>query len=102
MRCSSPMRSKRKRSRMSSESLSAARPERYLQAVDSTAFGVVEKPLSAWERIANNVFARKAALLVLLALVWEGYARWLNNPLLFPTFSATIEAFHEAVASGVL
>jgi NitT/TauT family transport system permease protein len=87
---------------MSSEIVSAARPERYLQAVDSAAFGVVEKPLSAWERIANNAFARKAALLVLLALVWEGYARWLNNPLLFPTFSATIEAFLEAVESGVL
>jgi NitT/TauT family transport system permease protein len=39
---------------------------------------------------------------VLLALVWEGYARWLNNPLLFPTFSATIEAFLEAGRSGVL
>jgi len=87
---------------MSSEMVSAARPERYLQAVDSTAFGVVEKPLSTWERVANNAFARKAALLVLLALVWEGYARWLNNPLLFPTFSATIEAFLEAVESGVL
>jgi len=82
--------------------VSAARPERYLQAVDSTAFGVVEKPLSTWERVANNAFARKAALRVLLALVWEGYARWLNNPLLFPTFSATIEAFLEAVESGVL
>jgi NitT/TauT family transport system permease protein len=87
---------------MSSEILSAARPERYLQGVESTAFGVVEKPLSAWERIADNTFARKAALLVLLALLWEGYARWLGNPLLFPTFSATIEAFLEAVASGIL
>ena len=29
--------------------------------------------------------ARKALVLVFLAAVWEAYARWLNNPLLFPT-----------------
>ena len=45
---------------------------------------------------------RKLALLVLLALIWEVYARWLNNPLLFPTFTATLAAFAEAIASGVL
>ena len=49
------------------------------------AFGVVEKPLSGWERLGNIGAARKLALLVVLALVWEVYARWLNNPLLFPT-----------------
>ena len=61
-----------------------------------------EKPLSAWERIANVDAVRKVALLVVLALVWEVYARWLNNPLLFPTFGATVEAFVEAIASGEL
>ena len=46
--------------------------------------------------------ARKTVLLVVLALVWEGYARWLANPLLFPTFSATLAAFFSSLASGEL
>ena len=45
---------------------------------------------------------RKAAVLVFLALVWEGYARWLNNPLLFPTFSATVAALFRSIAAGEL
>lgn len=78
------------------------RPERYARPVDAASFGIVEKPLSGWERLGNVAAVRKLALLVLLALIWEAYARWLDNPLLFPTFSATIEAFIEAMASGVL
>jgi len=64
--------------------------------------GVVEKPLSAWERIYNLAAVRKLAILILLTLVWEGYARWLNNPLLFPTFTATLEAFVDGFVHGTL
>ena len=85
-----------------SEFSPAARPEHYRQPIDGAAFGVVEKPLSGWERLGNIGAARKLALLVILALVWEGYARWLDNPLLFPTFTATIEAFVDAIVSGIL
>ncbi|TMB37209.1 MAG: ABC transporter permease [Deltaproteobacteria bacterium] len=63
---------------------------------------VVVKPLTAWERISGNSALRKTALLVLLALFWELYARKLDNPLLFPTFGATLEAFGSAIASGVI
>jgi NitT/TauT family transport system permease protein len=78
------------------------RPEVVHAPVTASAFGIVEKPLSAWERIANVDAVRKAAILVVLALVWELYARWLNNPLLLPTFGATLEAFRDAIASGEL
>jgi NitT/TauT family transport system permease protein len=78
------------------------RPERAGQPVPTAAFGVVEKPLSGWERIANVGAVRKLAILLLLALAWELYARWLNNPLLFPTFGVTVQAFAKAVASGEL
>ena len=61
--------------------------------VDRAAFGVVEKPLSTWERIYNIGAVRKLALLVLLALIWEVYARSLDNPLLFPTFCVDGQAF---------
>ena len=44
----------------------------------------------------------KLTLLALLALAWESYARWLNNPLLLPTFTSTVTAFVDAIANGVL
>jgi NitT/TauT family transport system permease protein len=70
---------------------------------DQTAqFAVVQKPLSTLERIYNQVWLRKLLILVVLALIWEAYGRFLNNDLLFPTFSATGRAFFEAILSGVL
>jgi NitT/TauT family transport system permease protein len=67
-----------------------------------SAFGVVEKPLTLWERIYNQGWVRKAALLALLAIAWQLYAARLNNPLLFPEFSATVEALWQAIAAGGL
>jgi len=78
------------------------RPEILRDAVPATALGVVEKPLSAWERVTNVGAVRKLALLVVLALAWEIYARFLNNPLLFPTFGATLSAFAEGMLTGDL
>jgi len=63
---------------------------------------VVVKPLTTWERISGNSGLRKTALLFLLALLWELYARKLDNSLLFPTFTATLQAFGQAIASGVI
>ena len=65
-------------------------------------FAVVQKPLSTLERIYNQVWLRKLLILVVLALIWEAYGRFLNNDLLFPTFSATVRAFFDAILSGVL
>ena len=78
------------------------RPEIHRQAVDSAAFGIVQKPLSARERVFNHGAVRKSLLLIALALMWEGYARLLDNPLLFPAFSSMLEAFFEAIMSGTL
>jgi NitT/TauT family transport system permease protein len=80
----------------------ASRPEHFRQVTDSAAFGVVEKPLSAWERITNIGAVRKTALLIALALLWQGYATWLDNPLLFPTFVSTLSAFANGIVSGSL
>ncbi|MPR11290.1 ABC transporter permease [Microvirga tunisiensis] len=62
----------------------------------------VERPLSLWEKLYRNGFARKAVILVALALIWELYGRWLDNPLLFPPFSATLDAFVTDIANGVI
>lgn len=64
--------------------------------------GDVAKPLSLIERLANNGGVRRALILVAIALVWELYARWLNNPLSFPTFTATLEALWDGVSSGII
>ena len=78
------------------------RPERIGEIVEPERFGIVEKPLSMWERLANNAILRKALILVVLAVVWEAYARKLDNPLLIPTFSSTVAAFYDALVHGGL
>lgn len=77
------------------------RPE-FVREVQAADFGVVEKPLSAWERIYSQGAIRKAVLLLLMGVVWEVYARVLNNPLLFPTFSDTLTAFYNGMVQGQL
>lgn len=78
------------------------RPERLQLSLQASAFGIVEKPLSFWERLYNRGGLRKAGVLIILAVIWETYARWLNNPLLFPTFVDTVKAFVEGIATGGL
>jgi NitT/TauT family transport system permease protein len=68
----------------------------------SEARDIVQKPLSKWERIYGQGWVRKLMLLVALAVIWEIYARFLENELLFPTFLSTIDALWSAVSSGEL
>ncbi len=80
----------------------AARPEYVQEGPLNQNFGVVEKPLSLWERLYDNGAFRKTILLVAIAAAWELYARHLNNPLLIPTFFETLRTFLAAIASGEL
>lgn len=78
------------------------RPEVVLSRTEVDSFGVVEKPLTRWERLRSNNIARKIFILVLLAVIWETYALILNNQLLFPTFSDTVDALIQGIVSGGL
>lgn len=78
------------------------RPEIMRQHRSGQDFGIVEKPLTPFERLYNQAWLRKTCLIVILALAWEIYARNLDNELLVPTFSATMSAWWSAVSSGVL
>jgi sulfonate transport system permease protein len=80
----------------------ATREDIYRQPATRGERGVIHRPLSAWERIYNLGAVRKLAILILLAAAWEIYARWLNNPLLFPTFGATLEALVDGFVNGAL
>ncbi len=62
----------------------------------------VERPLGLAEVMYNIGALRKTLLLIALATIWQLYATRLDNPLLFPTFSATLEALGEGLASGTL
>ncbi|HUW36516.1 MAG TPA: ABC transporter permease [Rhodocyclaceae bacterium] len=86
----------------SKDSILIARPEIHRVPVDSSAFGVVEKPLSTVEKLFGNPALRKTLILIVLALVWEIGARMLNSELLFPTFIATLTAFFKGIVSGEL
>jgi len=77
------------------------RPEFVRKSLE-TAFGVVEKPLTPWERLYNIGALRKSVLLVALAAIWQLYAQQLDNPLLFPTFGATLQALWDGIVSGGL
>lgn len=78
-----------------------ARPEFVSERLE-TAFGVVEKPLTPWERLYNLGWVRKSLLIVGLAVIWQLYALKLDNSLLFPQFTSTVAALWEAIASGAL
>lgn len=78
------------------------RPEYFRKEDLNTDFGIVEKPLTFAERLWNHGGLRKSVLLIALAVGWEVYARHLNNALLVPTFTSTIEAFWAAILSGDL
>jgi NitT/TauT family transport system permease protein len=85
---------------MTGDNVAPLRPE--IVRDQTVQFAVVQKPLSALERVYNQVWLRKLVILAVLALIWEAYGRFLNNDLLFPTFSATVRAFIDAILSGVL
>jgi NitT/TauT family transport system permease protein len=79
-----------------------ARPEHEYTVRIPQAIGDVEQPLPLTERLWNSAAVRRLVILVLLAALWEAYARWSNNPLLFPSFTETIEAWWQGIISGVI
>ncbi len=103
------------------ESVLVQRPE-FVREVETSAFGVVQKPLTTNEKIFNNAAVRKVIILLLLGLLWQSYSSCMNvtsfvwkdgtlfpasfaceqNPLLFPKFSETLGAFYDNIKNGVL
>lgn len=78
------------------------RPERVLKTDKVGAIGDAARPLSLFERITEITFVRRLAILIVLGLLWEGYARYLSNPLLFPSLTETLWALWDAIAHGPL
>jgi NitT/TauT family transport system permease protein len=79
-----------------------ARPDFECEPADASGIGEVHRKLSLWERLANNDVVRRAVILAIFVVIWEGYARWTDNPLLFPTFSETIAVLLRDLLNGTL
>ncbi|MBI1245572.1 MAG: ABC transporter permease subunit [Alphaproteobacteria bacterium] len=78
------------------------RAEFELRDVAAAQFGEVERPLSAFERVWNQAWVRRAAIVAFLALAWEIYGRTLDNPLMFPPFWDVAQALWHDFVKGPL
>jgi NitT/TauT family transport system permease protein len=78
------------------------RPEHEYEVHVPQSIGDIEQPLTLTERLWNSTAVRRVVILILLAAMWEAYARWSDNPLLFPTFTDTVGAWWQGIVSGVI
>jgi NitT/TauT family transport system permease protein len=62
----------------------------------------VEVPLPFGKRLFAQTWLRKTLIALVLIAIWEIAARMVANDLLLPTFSATLVAFVQGIASGEL
>ena len=84
---------------MQNENTIQARPE-FINAELGSVYTVVEVSLTPLQKLWRNNAFRKSLVLILLAVVWEVYARTLDNELLFPTFGNTVLALVSGIGSG--
>jgi NitT/TauT family transport system permease protein len=78
------------------------RPNIYRETLGPDQFGIIQKPLTLFEKLYNQAWLRKTLLLIALAVIWEVYGRWLDNPLLVPPFSDAVRALYGGIAEGVI
>ena len=79
-----------------------ARPEFEVEVADSGQIADAARVLAWWEKIIENSYARRLLILLLTGLAWELYARWVNNPIIFPTLLDTLVALWDALVHGPL
>ncbi len=64
--------------------------------------GDIARRLGVLERLFAHAGIRRTLVLIAMAVCWELYARYLDNPLMFPTFSETLVAMTQDLFNGVL
>lgn len=78
------------------------RPEIDNAVLPPVTLGDIAQKLSLAERAWNEAGLRRAVVLIAVGLIWEGYARWLGNPLAFPALSDTALALWNGILSGII
>jgi NitT/TauT family transport system permease protein len=71
-------------------------------AAPHVAISLNERIVPWWTRLWDLGGVRKTLVLLVLALIWQFYAQWLDNPLLLPTFIETLGALVAGLKSGVI
>jgi sulfonate transport system permease protein len=79
-----------------------ARPEFERPPLDAVAIGDVERPLGFFERLFQSEVVQRLNILLALIVIWQLYAWWLDDNLLFPSFSETVRMFVSDMRSGLL
>lgn len=77
-------------------------PRIVIREQEGTAGLEVERRRGLFDRAWDNAGVRKTCIIAALALIWELYGRYLDSPILFPTFIETVAALIENVQNGIL
>jgi NitT/TauT family transport system permease protein len=78
------------------------RPERVITLSDLGAIGDAARPLSLPARILRLTGVRRLIVVLVLALLWQLGATYIDNELLFPTLTKTAAALWDSVVDGPL
>ena len=78
------------------------RPERMIELETMGAVGDAARPLSIPERLLQITGVRRLIVVAVLCVAWQAYSMYLNNSLLFPTLTETLEALYDSVVNGPL
>jgi NitT/TauT family transport system permease protein len=82
--------------------MQSVRPEFVRETLDASNIGEIVRPLSIWERVSNMTAVRRVFILVVLAAAWQAYSVPLDNPLIFPTFTETLQSLWNVTITGEL
>ncbi|WP_454631614.1 ABC transporter permease [Bradyrhizobium cenepequi] len=74
--------------------------EREPQSTD--AIGEIKRTLTPFQKIMKFAVFRQTLILIGIALIWQVYAVSINNELMLPSFTSTLDALWTAVVHGPL
>ncbi|WP_332688978.1 ABC transporter permease [Bosea sp. (in: a-proteobacteria)] len=78
------------------------RPSIEHTTLDAAAIGEIVRDVGLWQRAMAHTPLRRGLVLIALGILWEVYARFADNPLMFPSLSDTLVAWTTDISSGVL
>ncbi len=62
----------------------------------------VQRKLPLSETLWNSSAFRKTLILLALAIIWQIYGVWLDNPMIFPTLTDTLSALWANIVNGTI
>jgi NitT/TauT family transport system permease protein len=78
------------------------RPDLEYKTLDVSKIGSIKQDIGLFEGLFNITGFRRSLVLIGLCIIWEVYARYLGNPLMFPSFTDTVTTLWSDILSGRL